>query len=923
MQLAEFRKQYPQYNDLDDEALTDSLHKKFYKDVPREKFNEQIGYAPEKGIFATAKESLFRGGHQLKGIGGGLLSLAGEAVGLDDLADYGLDVYTESMEDAKEYEAEVGSFRNIESFGDAGTYAVEAIFENLPMFLPSLVTGGVGAMVARKGAETLVKKLVSDQVSKGVGKEAAERAAVKAVQKRVTIGAAAGAYPSAAGIEAGSIYGEIYDETGERRPGIASTGGAVAGAFDTIPSVALIKRALGPIGDKVLKRYVGRVGIAVAEQALLEAPTEAIQTVIEKVSLKAAAPETEVFSKESIDEIIDAALKGGIAGGTLGGGVSAVSEARGGAPATVEAAQPGAEAAPLQPGGAGTAPTLQPSAPPLAPAVTPLQPGGPPLETVAIPEFLLPQPSAAPVPPGPLPPQSGATPVPEPLQPQPAPESPIIGAAPASAPLQPGADIQELPPDMGVSRETVTAPPPGASGEMILRTDGQPFKSRGGALMAARNRKLQNIEPTEVDGGWALSPVEAPSPALVAEAPAQADAIQPAIAQAPALSPSVAPVDEPALPPGQEAGPPTLTPEHGAEVAVLVQSGVSPEDAVLRVVEAGQGLPPADPLSPTPPADAIAPVDEPSAAITPEQPPDVTPPVAPEDIKVEPVSVNDTYQGEMFGTKVLRVDGIGQAIADINILEDEVSIRNIETGSDVRGKGYAKKLVDDIFNEFPGKKIVITNTTEDGAGFFEKNYDVDEDQRIYPKGAKPPPPTTEQVETKRADPEQPAEVLPEPVVRSNGKPFSTEKGAAMAARFRKIEAEPVAVEGGFALREKAPEEVAEEVDAAANEAATSPLNDKPEPTQAQAKAGQYEKGDVKLHGLDIAIENPKGSERKGVGKDGEEWSVTMPSHYGFARKTEGADGDQVDVYVGPRAGRQRPFMLLIRWTQTPRNIDEA
>ena len=68
---------------------------------------------------------------------------------------------------------------------------------------------------------------------------------------------------------------------------------------------------------------------------------------------------------------------------------------------------------------------------------------------------------------------------------------------------------------------------------------------------------------------------------------------------------------------------------------------------------------------------------------------------------------------------------------------------------------------------------------------------------------------------------------------------------------------------------------------------------------------------VKLQGLDIAIENPKGSERKGVGKDGEEWSVAMPSHYGFVRRTEGADGDQVDVYVGPNRSPTL-FMSLTR-----------
>ncbi|MCR9274404.1 MULTISPECIES: PLxRFG domain-containing protein [unclassified Mameliella] len=87
------------------------------------------------------------------------------------------------------------------------------------------------------------------------------------------------------------------------------------------------------------------------------------------------------------------------------------------------------------------------------------------------------------------------------------------------------------------------------------------------------------------------------------------------------------------------------------------------------------------------------------------------------------------------------------------------------------------------------------------------------------------------------------------------------------------------------------EAIAEGVDAAAADADTSP-------TEAQAEAGNYKMGHVSWNGLDISIENAKGSERRGKDKDGEEWSVTMPAHYGYIKRTEGADGDHVDVYMG-------------------------
>lgn len=70
------------------------------------------------------------------------------------------------------------------------------------------------------------------------------------------------------------------------------------------------------------------------------------------------------------------------------------------------------------------------------------------------------------------------------------------------------------------------------------------------------------------------------------------------------------------------------------------------------------------------------------------------------------------------------------------------------------------------------------------------------------------------------------------------------------------------------------------------------------PTDAQKEAGNYKKGHVSLNGLDISIENPVGSVRSGTDTDGKRWQVTMPANYGYIKRTEGADGDHVDVYVG-------------------------
>lgn len=89
------------------------------------------------------------------------------------------------------------------------------------------------------------------------------------------------------------------------------------------------------------------------------------------------------------------------------------------------------------------------------------------------------------------------------------------------------------------------------------------------------------------------------------------------------------------------------------------------------------------------------------------------------------------------------------------------------------------------------------------------------------------------------------------------------------------------------------------IDLEANKAATSPLNDLPAPTEAQKESGAYKKGHVTIRGLDISIENPAGSERSGVGRDGKKWTSKINHHYGYIKGTRGRDKDHLDVFLGP------------------------
>lgn len=82
------------------------------------------------------------------------------------------------------------------------------------------------------------------------------------------------------------------------------------------------------------------------------------------------------------------------------------------------------------------------------------------------------------------------------------------------------------------------------------------------------------------------------------------------------------------------------------------------------------------------------------------------------------------------------------------------------------------------------------------------------------------------------------------------------------------------------------------------------------PSDSQKEAGNYRMGRVNLHGLEIAIENPKGSVRSGVDRDGKPWSITMASHYGYIKKTESeADGDHIDVFLGPNPDSEMVYVV--------------
>lgn len=93
------------------------------------------------------------------------------------------------------------------------------------------------------------------------------------------------------------------------------------------------------------------------------------------------------------------------------------------------------------------------------------------------------------------------------------------------------------------------------------------------------------------------------------------------------------------------------------------------------------------------------------------------------------------------------------------------------------------------------------------------------------------------------------------------------------------------------------------------------------PTEGQKEAGNYQKGKFWWNGMEIAIENPKGSVRRGVSLEGKRWKVTMAHHYGYIKRIPlGADGDPVDIFIGNDL--DSPYVYIVDQVDQDGDFDE-
>lgn len=87
------------------------------------------------------------------------------------------------------------------------------------------------------------------------------------------------------------------------------------------------------------------------------------------------------------------------------------------------------------------------------------------------------------------------------------------------------------------------------------------------------------------------------------------------------------------------------------------------------------------------------------------------------------------------------------------------------------------------------------------------------------------------------------------------------------------------------------------------------------------KAAYKLQGRMDFQGLNISIENRKGSVRSGVDKDGHPWKTKMKHAYGYIRMSDevrrkGSDGDHVDCFIGPDKTSEKVFIAHLNRADT-------
>jgi len=278
------------------------------------------------------KKALVRGGKQLSSAFGDVIPAMGaSALGFDEYAKRQMEEAAETQREiAARYRPEVESYKDVKDLGSAGTYFVETLGEQLPNLLTSLVPGGIGGAIARRGAVAAAETAAKNTGLSGL--EALTGEAAKEAGKQITsktalgqnIGLALGSYAQ----NAPEVFENIYNQTGELRPGVSLLWGAGSAALDSVLPATILNKLTPAAKVGVVEKVLEKSG---ADKSLLrsfskemlkgmgyEGVTEGAQELISESAEKFVAGNPQIFDSEDWDRVMESAVRGAVAGGAFG-----------------------------------------------------------------------------------------------------------------------------------------------------------------------------------------------------------------------------------------------------------------------------------------------------------------------------------------------------------------------------------------------------------------------------------------------------------------------------------------------------------------------------------------------------------------------------------------------------------------------------
>ncbi|MGB1566391.1 MAG: hypothetical protein ACPHA6_12210 [Paracoccaceae bacterium] len=211
--LKEFRKNFPQYDDLSDEQVMDGLHRNHYSDIPRDEFDKKMGYAPPRSA-SFAEQAVEGAEHLVRGFNKGLVNtiglpyrgldwLAEKATGGEGLPDF------ETLGWARPYVNQPRAKTYVGRLAQAGgeavgasaipqaalTRAAPALAALTPTTTSRAIGQTIGQQIARRPAAAAAIDAAAYAASGGSVKAAEEAGYGPAVQ--TVVGMAAGLLPGA------------------------------------------------------------------------------------------------------------------------------------------------------------------------------------------------------------------------------------------------------------------------------------------------------------------------------------------------------------------------------------------------------------------------------------------------------------------------------------------------------------------------------------------------------------------------------------------------------------------------------------------------------------------------------------------------------------------------------------------------------